>query len=41
MLFVMKLLESVGLKGKKPMILEVDSMGAKDLKENWSVDRTT
>jgi hypothetical protein len=37
MLFVMRLLESVGLKVKKTMILEVVNKGAKDLIENWSV----
>jgi hypothetical protein len=34
--FVMRLLESIGVKVKKPMILEVDNEGAKDLTENWS-----
>ena len=41
MIFVMRLLESVGLKVKKPMILEVDNEGAKDLTENWSVGGRT
>jgi hypothetical protein len=41
MLFVMRVLESVGLKVKKPMILEVDNKGAKDLTHNWSVGGRT
>jgi hypothetical protein len=36
-ILVMRLIESIGLKVKKPMILEVDNEGAKDLTENWSV----
>jgi hypothetical protein len=36
-LFVMRVVELVGLKVKKPMFLEVDSEGAKDLTHNWSV----
>jgi hypothetical protein len=31
MLFGMHLLESMGLKVKKPMVLEIDNKGAKDL----------
>jgi hypothetical protein len=37
MLFQMRILESIGLKVKKPMILKVDNKGAKDLCDNWSV----
>jgi hypothetical protein len=28
---------SIGLKGKKPMILEVDNKGTTDLTNSWSV----
>ena len=38
-LFIMCILEAIGLKVKKPMILEIDNKGAKDLIDNWSVDR--
>jgi hypothetical protein len=41
MLFVMRVLESMGLKVKKPMILEVDNKGAIDLSHNWSVNGRT
>jgi len=37
MLFVMRVVESMGLKVVKPMILEVDNKGAIDLSHNWSV----
>ena len=37
MLFVMKLLEDMGLHVQKPMVLFVDNKGAKDLSNNWSV----
>jgi hypothetical protein len=37
MLFVMRILESMGLKVKKPMILEMDNKGAVDIAHNWSV----
>jgi hypothetical protein len=37
MLFAMRILESMGLTVKKPMILYVDNKGAKDLANNWSV----
>ena len=37
MLFIMRVLESTGLKVKKPMILKVDNKGTKDLANNWSV----
>jgi hypothetical protein len=36
MLFNMGILESMGLKVKKPMILEIDNKGAVDLSHNWS-----
>ena len=36
MLFQMRVIESMGLKVKKPMILKVDNKGAKDLTHNWS-----
>jgi hypothetical protein len=41
MLFTMRVLESIGLKVKKPMILEMDNKGAKDLANNWSVGGRT
>ena len=41
MLYVMRLLESMDLKVKKPMILHVDSKGAVDLANNWSVGGRT
>ena len=41
MLFIMRVLESIGLKVKKPMILKVDSKGTKDLANNWSVGGRT
>jgi hypothetical protein len=36
MLFIMRLLESMGLKVQKPMILEMDNKGAVDLTHSWS-----
>jgi hypothetical protein len=36
MLFTMRILESMGLRVKKPMILYADSKGAKDLANNWT-----
>ena len=36
MLFAMRVLESMGLKVEKPMILEMDNKGAVDLANNWS-----
>ena len=36
MLFVKQVLESMGLKVKRPMILKVDNKGAADLANNWS-----
>jgi hypothetical protein len=41
MLFIMRVLESIGLKVKKPMILEMDNKGAIDLAHNWSVGGRT
>jgi hypothetical protein len=41
MLFGMHLLESMGLKVKKPMVLEIDNKGAKDLARNWSIGGRT
>jgi hypothetical protein len=41
MLFAMHIIESMGLKVKKPMILCVDNKGAKDLANNWSVGGRT
>jgi hypothetical protein len=37
MLFIMRVLLSMGLKVQLPMILEIDNKGAKDLIDNWSV----
>ena len=36
MMFTMRVLESIGLKVKKPMVLKVDNKGAVDLANNWS-----
>ena len=36
MIYIMKLLDSMGLKVKKPMILEIDNKGAVGLANNWS-----
>jgi hypothetical protein len=41
MLFSMHLFESMGLKVKKPMVLEIDNKGAKDLAHNWSIGGRT
>jgi len=41
MLFAMRVMESVGLKVKKPMILEVDNKGTVDLTHTWSVGGRT
>jgi len=35
MLYVMRVLESIGLTVKKPMMLEMDNKGAVDLANNW------
>ena len=41
MLFVMRLMESIGLKVQKPMELFVDNKGAVDLANNWSIGGRT
>jgi hypothetical protein len=41
MLFTMRVVELMGLKVKKPMILEIDNKGAVDLTHNWSVGGRT
>ncbi len=41
MLYVMRVLESMGLKVKKSMILHMDNKGAIDLNHNWSVGERT
>jgi hypothetical protein len=41
MLYVMRILESIGLRVKKPMMLEIDNRGAVDLVNNWSVGGRT
>jgi hypothetical protein len=41
MMFVMRVIESIGLKVKKPMILKMDNSGAHDLTHNWSVGGRT
>ena len=41
MLFVMRLIESIGLKVQKPMQLEVDNKGVVDLVNGWSVGGRT
>ena len=41
MLYVMKLLESLGLKVRKPMVLKIDNKGAVDLANNWSIGGRT
>ena len=40
-LYVMRILESIGLKVKKPMQLYCDNKGAVDLANNWSVGGRT
>jgi hypothetical protein len=37
MIFIMRIIESMGLLVGLPMLLEVDNKGAKDLVNNWSV----
>jgi hypothetical protein len=39
MLFAMRVLESMGLKTKKPMILNIDNKGAVDYANNWTTGR--
>jgi hypothetical protein len=41
MLFIMHVLESMGLKVKKPMILQMDNKGTFDLAHNWSIGGCT
>ena len=41
MLFAMHLLESMGLQVKKPMILEIDNKGSKDIVDSWSTSGRT
>lgn len=41
MIFMMRIIESVGLKVKLPMILELDNQGAVDLVNNWSIGGRT
>jgi len=41
MLYSMQILESIGLKVKKPMMLEVDNKGAVNLANNWSTGGRT
>jgi hypothetical protein len=41
MLYSMRIVESLGLKVKKPMILEIDNKGAVDIANNWSVGGRT
>jgi hypothetical protein len=40
-LYSMRVVESLGLKVKKPMILEIDNKGAVDIPNNWSVGGRT
>ena len=41
MLRCMRVLESVGLKVEKPVILEIENKGAVDLANNWSAGGRT
>jgi hypothetical protein len=41
MMFVRRVIESIGLKVQKPMILKMDIAGAHDLTHNWSVGGRT
>ena len=41
MLYIMRLLESLGLQVEKPMILEIDNKGAVDIANNWSAGGRT
>jgi hypothetical protein len=38
MLFIIRIVGSMGLQVEKPMLLEIDKNGAKDLINNWSVE---
>ena len=41
MLHIMRLLESMGLKVKKPMVLECDNKGALDICNSWTINGRT
>ena len=41
MMYVTRILESIGLQVQKPMVLEIDNEGAVDLINNWSVGGRT
>ena len=41
MLFAMHLLESLGLRVKKPMVIEIDNKGGKDIVDSWSTSGRT
>ena len=41
MLYVMHVLEGIGLRVKKPMILKIDNHGVTDLANNWSTGGRT
>ena len=41
MLYVYRLLESIGLSVELPMLLEIDNKGAVDLANNWSMGGRT
>jgi hypothetical protein len=41
MLYVKKVIESIGMEVELPMIIEVDNKGAKDLMNNWSLGGRT
>ena len=41
MLFCMHLLEGMGLNAKKPMVLELDNKGTKDIIDSWSTSGFT
>jgi hypothetical protein len=41
MLYSMRVVESLGLKVKKRMILDIDNKGAGDIANNWSVSGRT
>ena len=41
MLYIMRVLESIELKIKNPMILQMDNKGAVDLANNWSIGGRT
>ena len=41
MLFVMHILNSLGLKVELPMVLEIDNRGAVDITNNWAIGGRT